>query len=476
LAGISGTAVGERLDGTSDHDQIYGLDGDDTLYAGSGNDLLDGGAGKDGMFAGDGNDSLNGGAGDDGMFGQGGNDLLDGGEGNDQVGSAVPHEAGDPGNDVYVGGAGNDRMSAGPGDDSLFGGDGNDRMFGDLAVVRSEVAGADFIAGGAGSDSIAGGGGFDVAYFDLPRRAYFITGGDTTFDFPQSNSVNASRGAERGVVVASDAGEAATADFLIEIEELRFVDGRIVTNPGDAVAQVHRVFEAGLDRAPDPIGLNHWAQQVQAGLPLNAVANGVAQSPEFQARYGALDGPAFVQRLYENVLGRAGEPAGVESWVSALNNGATRGDVLVGFANSPENVANSAATVAAGIWDQDERAAQVARLYDAAFNRLPDLDGFLFNKAALDGGLALNDLALAFGRSPEFASLYGGPGVAPRTLVEALYANTLDRPADADGLAFWTQRIESGAATRAQVLVAFSESLEHQILALPSVEGGVAFA
>jgi hypothetical protein len=35
----------------------------------------------------------------------------------------------------------------------------------------------------------------------------------------------------------------------------------------------------------------------------------VAQSPEFQARYGALNNAAFVQQLYQNVLGRAGDPA-----------------------------------------------------------------------------------------------------------------------------------------------------------------------
>lgn len=51
--------------------------------------------------------------------------------------------------------------------------------------------------------------------------------------------------------------------------------------------------------------------------------------------------------------------------------------------------------------------------------------------------------------------------------------NTLDRQADVEGLAFWTQQIQGGAATREQVIAAFFESLEHQILTLPSIEGGV---
>ena len=432
-----GVSAGELLSGTPDDDQLFGLGGGD------------------------------------GIQGFDGNDLLDGGDGDDQIGAVFDSQPGDRGDDTLLGGAGNDRLSAGPGNDTVFGGDGNDRIFGDLAGVRSRVAGDDIIAGGSGSDSIAGGGGFDVAYFDLPRRAYALQG--ATFDFPQSNSVGASRYPEQGITVVLGSGASAVTDYLLEIEELRFVDGRRVTNPDDAVAQVYRVFEAGLDRAPDPIGLNFWTQQVSAGAPLGAFAGSVVQSPEFQNRYGALDNPAFVQRLYQNVLGRPGEPAGVDGWVSALNAGSTRGDVLVGFANSAENANNNAAVIAAGIWDQDERAAQLARLYDAAFNRVPDLNGFLSNKAALDNGVTLDQLVTAFGQSPEFASLYGGPNVAPQTLVGALYANTLDRQADAGGLAFWTQQIGSGAATREQVIIAFSESLEHQILTLPSIEGGIVF-
>ena len=91
-------------------------------------------------------------------------------------------------------------------------------------------------------------------------------------------------------------------------------------------------------------------------------------------------------------------------------------------------------------------------------------------------GLSLEQLARTYSQSAEFAAVYGGPNVAPATLVNALYVNTLNRPADDAGLAFWTQRIESGAQTREQVVVAFSESVEHQVLMLPSIEGGVVFA
>lgn len=95
------------------------------------------------------------------------------------------------------------------------------------------------------------------------------------------------------------------------------------------------------------------------------------------------------------------------------------------------------------------------------------------NKAALDAGQGLEQLARNFSQGAEFAGIYGGPNAAPAALVNALYVNSLNR--QADGLAYWTQRIESGALTREQVVVAFSESLEHQLLVLPSIEGGIVF-
>ena len=378
------------------------------------------------------------------------------------------------GNDVFLGGPGNDRIGGGAGDDVINGGDGGDRIFGDAPAIRTTVAGNDFIVGGSGDDSIAGGGGFDVAYFELPRRAYAFQGAG--FEFPSTNSNAADNPIEQGLRATTSVGGAAQTDLLIEIEELRFVDGRIVTNPDDALARVYRVYEAGLDRAPDPIGLNFWGAQVAAGLPVGALGNSVAQSPEFQARYGALDNAGFVQQMYANVLGRTGEPAGVAGWLDLLNANVTRGDVLAGFANSPENILKVAPAFAGGIWDQDGNAAQVSRLYDTAFNRLPDLNGFLGNKAALDAGLPLEQLARNFSAGGEFAALYGGPNVAPEALVNALYVNTLNRQPDADGLAFWTGRIASGTTSREQAIVSFSESLEHQLLMLPSIEGGVVFA
>jgi hypothetical protein len=46
--------------------------------------------------------------------------------------------------------------------------------------------------------------------------------------------------------------------------------------------------------------------------------------------------------------------------------------------------------------------------------------------------------------------------------VQLLYRNVLDREGEPGGIDFWTNSLDSGLATRTDVVIAFSESLEHQ--------------
>jgi hypothetical protein len=55
--------------------------------------------------------------------------------------------------------------------------------------------------------------------------------------------------------------------------------------------------------------------------------------------YGAnASNSTFVAALYNNVLGRAPDPSGEDFWINSLTTGRMdRGDVLIGFSESPEN-------------------------------------------------------------------------------------------------------------------------------------------
>lgn len=102
----------------------------------------------------------------------------------------------------------------------------------------------------------------------------------------------------------------------------------------------------------------------------------------------------------------------------------------------------------------------VIRLYQAAFNRIPDQSGQNFwvdNLAA--GNVTTQDLANAFANSQEFKDLYGISGAgAPVTasLLTAFYQNVLQRAPDPAGYQYW---LNSGV-TVGQILNYFANSAE----------------
>jgi len=140
------------------------------------------------------------------------------------------------------------------------------------------------------------------------------------------------------------------------------------------------LYEAALGREPDVAGLETWigiynslpasvkAAGVYASLAETAggfngsmsIADGFVNSAEFQAKYGALTDQEYVTQLYANVLHRAPDQSGLTTWMTALTpvgqsyvdssgvshagQGESRAYVLVGFAESQENIADCAAS------------------------------------------------------------------------------------------------------------------------------------
>ena len=135
---------------------------------------------------------------------------------------------------------------------------------------------------------------------------------------------------------------------------------QVVANADDAA--IARLYTAALGRTPDAAGLdfyeNIFANDISASAKAQSyftslgtaginggslsIAGGFINSAEFQSIYGALSNDAFVHQLYINALHRAADAAGAQYWDNLLNSGMTREVVLVAFAESPENVHNSA--------------------------------------------------------------------------------------------------------------------------------------
>ncbi len=97
-----------------------------------------------------------------------------------------------------------------------------------------------------------------------------------------------------------------------------------------------RLYWAYFVRRPDAAGLQYWVGQRRSGVSLQRISTSFASSPEFRSRYGSLSNRQFVDLVYRNVLGRAPDASGLSYWVRELDRGVSRGQVMVGFSESPE--------------------------------------------------------------------------------------------------------------------------------------------
>ncbi|HUR89853.1 MAG TPA: DUF4214 domain-containing protein [Ramlibacter sp.] len=115
-------------------------------------------------------------------------------------------------------------------------------------------------------------------------------------------------------------------------------------------------------------------------------------------------------------------------------------------------------------------AGQAYRLYQAAFNRTPDVGGLGYQTNALDTGLTLEQVAANFIASPEFQRTYGN--VDNTQFITLLYRNVLHREPDSGGLQYHLDEMAHGES-RALVLTHFSESPENQANVIGAIQDGM---
>jgi len=201
----------------------------------------------------------------------------------------------------------------------------------------------EFHAGGTVNQTFIGNGNHDIIF--MPAKNTFV---DFTFDTLSNGDV----------VFTPGKGPSFT---VRDVEEVQFVDNTMFIENSDN-ANIARLYSAAFDRVPDDQGLAFWENVYANNVSSSAkaagyyvslaqtndgsgtsIAGGFMQSSEFTNRYGTLTDTGFVNALYQNVLGRGPDQAGLSFWLNQLeDNGQTREVVLVGFAESPENVTKTA--------------------------------------------------------------------------------------------------------------------------------------
>jgi hypothetical protein len=149
-----------------------------------------------------------------------------------------------------------------------------------------------------------------------------------------------------------------------------------------------------------------------------------------------------VAQLYQDLLGRPADDAGLAAWTGLLDQGVSRSQVALAIATSPEY-----------------RALEVEGLYRQYLHREADATGLAdFGQFLAGGGTVEQAAALLAGSSEYYQARGGGTDAG---FLAALYQDSLGRTADAPGQAAF-QAALAGGWSRGQVAAALLASTEYR--------------
>jgi hypothetical protein len=172
-----------------------------------------------------------------------------------------------------------------------------------------------------------------------------------------------------------------------------------------------------LGRTPDTAGLTSWVNAMQGGLSDEQLEASFIGSAEYIRDHGGT-GPAWVNGMYHDLLGRNADAAGLNHWVQALQAGAAPDLVAYGFAASAEREGQRIAA---------DYLKYLGRRLDAA-GQAYWVDQFVHH------GASNEDVVAGFVSSPEYYNRAGGNADIAAWLVSA-FRDVLGRtPSDQECL------------------------------------------
>lgn len=155
---------------------------------------------------------------------------------------------------------------------------------------------------------------------------------------------------------------------------------------------------------------------------------------------GAGGFPAFVNKIYEDYLGRAADPVGLSGWVGALQNGMSLFTFVYSIANSPEHMG----TVAAADYLRYLRRG----IDPVGLQGWTNFLVFTHRNDLIEAGFLASD---------EYWNNFGHQNTA--TWLSQVYLDALGRPIDPSGMYGWTAALQAGTS-RLAVATALVQSFE----------------
>lgn len=110
----------------------------------------------------------------------------------------------------------------------------------------------------------------------------------------------------------------------------------VVSDPDASLKNfVERLYRDVLGRQFDVAGRDHWVSMLRhTNATGSSVANGFFNSQEFTNKN--MSNEQFVATLYRVFFDRTASASEIANWVNAMNNGATRSQIIAGFEGSQE--------------------------------------------------------------------------------------------------------------------------------------------
>lgn len=224
---------------------------------------------------------------------------------------------------------------------------GSDASNGGMDQVQGGT-GLDRFTGNGGNDYFDGKAGIDTAVFRGNYRDYTLTLG-TTIDRTDPAGVNRIA----AYTVTDNTANRDGVDTIANVERFQFADTTLALDTGakQTAGSGYMLYKAAFNRTPDGAGLGYWINKMDTGMAYATVAQNFVNSAEFKAAFGGSNPTVevLVTKLYNNVLNRAPDAAGLTFWQDKLGTGWSTADVLGYFSTSNENVANVTPLIANGI-------------------------------------------------------------------------------------------------------------------------------
>ncbi len=199
----------------------------------------------------------------------------------------------------------------------------------------------------------------------------------------------------------------------------------VLTHSAEALGVfIQQAYNLYLHRSAHPDGLKFWTDKMQVGLTDEALEANFLGSAEYIQNHGGT-GSAWVNGMYEDLLGRKADAGGLSFWVDQLQKGADPLSVALGFAAGAER-----------------ETMRIGADYELFLGRNLDPGGQQFWVKQFLNGARNEAVVGGFIGSPEYWSNLAKGQQNKQAWIRSAFQDVLHRDPTSTDLTFWSNILE----------------------------------